>query len=66
MCPDRIGRKQVSKILLAVGHPREFDLGIANKRAEMWGFMKEWLKAGILPDDNVLTADLKAVEVQGV
>jgi hypothetical protein len=28
----------------------------ANKRAEMWGYMKEWCKAGCL------TADLKAVD----
>jgi hypothetical protein len=34
----------------------------ANKRAEMWGFMKEWLKVGSLPDDNELLADLKAVD----
>ena len=34
----------------------------ANKRAEMWGFMKEWLKKGSLPDDNELLADLKAVD----
>ena len=34
----------------------------ANKRAEMWGFMKEWLKAGMLPDDHELSADLKAVD----
>jgi hypothetical protein len=34
----------------------------ANKRAEMWGFMKEWCKAGCLPDDNDLVADLKAVD----
>jgi hypothetical protein len=34
----------------------------ANKRAEMWGFMKEWLKVGSLPDDNDLIADLKAVD----
>jgi hypothetical protein len=34
----------------------------ANKRAEMWGFMKAWLKVGSLPDDNDLTADLKAVD----
>src|SRR5882724_2665616 len=34
----------------------------ANKRAEMWGFMKEWLKAGSLPDDKDLAADLKAVD----
>jgi hypothetical protein len=29
----------------------------------MWGFMKEWLKVGSLPDDNELTADLKAVDL---
>jgi hypothetical protein len=34
----------------------------ANKRAEMWGFMKEWCKAGCLPDDHELVADLKAVD----
>ena len=34
----------------------------ANKRAEMWGFLKEWLKVGSLPDDNELAADLKAVD----
>jgi hypothetical protein len=34
----------------------------ANKRAQMWGFMKEWLKVGSLPDDNELAADLKAVD----
>ena len=34
----------------------------ANKRAEMWGFLKEWLKVGNLPDDNELLADLKAVD----
>jgi hypothetical protein len=34
----------------------------ANKRAEMWGSMKDWLKAGCLPDDRDLSADLGAVE----
>jgi hypothetical protein len=34
----------------------------ANKRAGMWGFMKEWLKVGSLPDDAELIADLKAVD----
>jgi len=37
----------------------------ANKRAEMWGFMKEWCKAGCLPDDNELTADLPSCGAQG-
>ena len=34
----------------------------ANKRAEMWGFLKEWCRAGCLPDDRDLLADLGAVE----
>jgi hypothetical protein len=34
----------------------------ANKRAEMWGFMKEWCKAGCLPEDRDLVADLTAVD----
>jgi hypothetical protein len=33
-----------------------------NKRAEMWGFMKEWCKVGSLPDDTELLADLKSVD----
>ena len=34
----------------------------ANKRAEMWGFMKEWCKSGCLPDDRELSADLRRVD----
>ena len=34
----------------------------ANKRAEMWGHMKEWCKFGCLPDDRALSADLTAVD----
>lgn len=34
----------------------------ANKRAEMWGTMREWLKGGSLPDDPALAAELTAVE----
>ena len=34
----------------------------ANKRAEMWGHMKEWCKAGCLPDDRALAADLTNVD----
>ncbi|MEI9898891.1 MAG: terminase [Hyphomicrobium sp.] len=34
----------------------------ANKRAEMWGYLKEWCKAGCLPDDRDLRADLTAVD----
>lgn len=34
----------------------------ANKRAEMWGFMKDWCTVGCLPDDRDLAADLTGVE----
>ena len=34
----------------------------ANKRAEMWGFLKDWLKSGCVPDDAELLADLGNVE----
>jgi hypothetical protein len=34
----------------------------SNRRAEMWDFVKEWLKVGCLPADDELTADLKAVD----
>jgi hypothetical protein len=29
-----------------------------NKRAEMWGAMREWLRTAALPDDRQLKADL--------
>jgi hypothetical protein len=34
----------------------------ANKRSEMWGFLKDWCRAGCLPDDRELAADLTGVE----
>jgi hypothetical protein len=34
----------------------------ANKRAEMWGYLKEWCKVGCLPDDRELCADLTAID----
>jgi hypothetical protein len=37
-------------------------VSFANKRAEMWGHMKEWSKFGCLPDDRALRADLTNVE----
>lgn len=33
-----------------------------NKRAEMWGQMKDWLAGGAIDDDKELAADLPAVE----
>ena len=34
----------------------------ANKRAEIWGRMKDWLKAGAIVDDPTLVQDLTGVE----
>lgn len=34
----------------------------ANKRAEIWASMREWLKGGAIPDDMELRADLTGVE----
>lgn len=45
--PDRLGH--------TVGVEGEL---YANKRAEMWGMMREWLKTGAIPDDADLRAQL--------
>lgn len=34
----------------------------ANRRAEMWAIMREWLKGGSIPDDDQLAGDLMGVE----
>jgi hypothetical protein len=34
----------------------------ANRRAEIWDAMREWLQGGALPDDQGLAADLTSVE----
>lgn len=33
-----------------------------NKRAEIWGLLKEWLKSGCIPQDEELATDLCSVE----
>ena len=41
------------------------DPGFLNKRAEMWGLMKKWLReGGALPDDNVICEDLVGPEYE--
>jgi integrase len=37
-------------------------IGYANKRAEMWGNMREWLRSGAIDNDPELIADLTGVE----
>lgn len=38
--------------------PRKY----ANRRAELWSLMRDWVPGGVLVDDNDLLADLTAVE----
>lgn len=38
------------------------DAHYANKRAEMWGRMREWLKFGAIPDDDDLEEQLTTIE----
>lgn len=49
----RADRAQVSQ---------ENQIKYSNKRAEMWGNMKDWLRGGSIPDDPDLAAELTAVE----
>lgn len=42
--------------------PVEPDIKFANKRAEMYGLMKSWLRTGAIEDDEKLKAQLTAVE----
>lgn len=44
--------------------PDGYGVGVkyANKRAEMWGVMRDWLKGGAIPNDPVLQSDLVGVE----
>ena len=49
------------------GAPERWDAGgakplYANKRAEMWGNLRDWLSDASLPNDPELRADLSAVE----
>ena len=41
---------------------KSFDRKWANKRAEIWGLMRDWLVGGALPQDDDLLADLTNVE----
>jgi hypothetical protein len=34
----------------------------ANRRAEIWGLMRDWLKGGVIPGDEELASDLCSVE----
>lgn len=37
-------------------------IAYANKRAEIWGYMRDWLPGGAIPDDPALAAELASVQ----
>jgi hypothetical protein len=48
----------------AIGQDR--NIAYANKRAEMWGSLREWLQTGAIDNDPDLIADLTAIEYGNV
>ena len=65
---DRLRQLNVPVIEVQFGsspdrsQPGQEDVAYANKRAEMWGNMREWLKGGAIPDDQDLKSELEGVE----
>ena len=58
---DRLRQLHVQVIEVNFGSKAE-DARYNNKRAEMWGNMKEWLPTGAIPTDRELTDDLIGLE----
>lgn len=52
----QFGGKPLGVVTLAAGEK------VANRRAEIWAIMREWLHTGAIPDSDVLQADLTGVE----
>lgn len=53
----QFGAKADRALQSASGH-----ITFSNKRAEMWGYMRDWLKGGMVPFDPELQSDLIGVE----
>lgn len=52
----QFGGKPLGAVRLASGEK------VANRRAEMWAIMREWLNGGAIPDHDQLAADLTGIE----
>lgn len=59
---DRLRQLGFDVIEVQFGAKADDPKKYANKRAEMWGRMKEWLAIGTLPKDEALATDLTGVE----
>lgn len=52
----QFGAKPLGQVRLGEG------VKVANRRAEIWAILREWLPGGAIPDDQVLNDDLIGVE----
>lgn len=59
---DRLKEMRFSVIEVQSGAKPDDASKYANKRAEMWGTMREWLLVGCIPDDEMLRDDLLGPE----
>jgi hypothetical protein len=59
---DNLRRLGFDPIEVAFGSKPDDGRKFANKRAEMWGRMRDWLAIGSLQRDELLATDLTAVE----
>lgn len=59
---DRLRQLSIDVIEVQFGGKADDARKYANKRAEMWGRMKEWLGIGALAKDEALSTDLTGVE----
>lgn len=63
---DRLRQLRVPCLGIQFGAKADFGASegvkYANKRAEIWGSMREWLKGGAIPNDLGLRADLVGLE----
>lgn len=60
---DRLRQLDYAIIDVNAGHAAVDHIKYLNKRAEMWGEMREWLKSGAaIPNDNELIDDLTGIE----
>ena len=56
---DRLKEQQFKQVRpVNFGNSSKKPMMYANKRAEMWGLMRDWLKTGNIPDDRMLKVDL--------
>lgn len=61
---DRLRQMGYDPVEVQFGGKADDPRKYMNKRAEMWGRMKEWMEIGILEKDEALATDLTSVEYQ--